>query len=620
MKEINAFLIKALHGDKGTHNPIQLMRLPGTTNLPSASKRKAGLVECQAALLMETGKAYKPSTFLREPVLHILEARQVIGSGETIESLDELKQWPLSSSTLRIIEHGRDDEWAGKVEDDSDSAWQFRGIMGLLEHAVPDAIVKGLITDARWGIARSTLKAGRNRTVDDYADRQIQRAHDKNRAARLAEFPADGIEELYGDKAVPNESTPAAPAAPAAPATPAEKLRAKFSAKRFILSGETSRIPPRDIFMPGGYIRGFVCGTVGHGGGGKSIHTMVEVAALLTGLPLLEVKAKRPYRWLLINLEDPILEIRRRLGAICKHYNIPYTDEGLFVIPGRGRPFCLVRYDKEYRGYSATELVEELIEFLIANKIDGMTIDPFLACHQVEENSNDGMEVVMQTLNYIATKANIAIHIIHHPPKSGGANATTLTMRGGGAILAKLRQSRSLFTMTEKEAREYGIAEARCFYYYWVTRSDKHNLGIPETKLDWYELKSVFLGNGMKLEIDGGVWTPEDGIGVPIKYTPHIASVSDLEPEIIAAVLKKLGTKKWCQHASAKLNWVGTPVAMGCKDSVFLDDADGRRIIGWKIMWLIDHGYLREIEERVKGKDRKFYIGVENPEKAEKAD
>jgi hypothetical protein len=114
MKEINAFIIKALHGDKGTHNPIQLMRLPGTTNLPSASKRKAGLVPCQAALIMETGKAYPPRSFQREPVLHIIEAQQVIGSGEMTESLDELKPWPLSDSTLRIVEHGRDDEWTGK--------------------------------------------------------------------------------------------------------------------------------------------------------------------------------------------------------------------------------------------------------------------------------------------------------------------------------------------------------------------------------------------------------------------------------------------------------------------------------------------------------------------------
>jgi predicted P-loop ATPase len=113
-----------------------------------------------------------------------------------IESLDALKKWRLSDSLLRIIEFGRDDQWQGKVSDDTDSGWQFRGIKMLIERGVTDTIIKGLITDPRWGISRSTFK-GRNRTVDDYADRQIVRAHAALVEERKSRFPDDGIEEQY---------------------------------------------------------------------------------------------------------------------------------------------------------------------------------------------------------------------------------------------------------------------------------------------------------------------------------------------------------------------------------------------------------------------------------------
>jgi len=42
VKEMNAFVITALHGDKGNHSPVQLTRLPGTTNIRSVTKLKDG--------------------------------------------------------------------------------------------------------------------------------------------------------------------------------------------------------------------------------------------------------------------------------------------------------------------------------------------------------------------------------------------------------------------------------------------------------------------------------------------------------------------------------------------------------------------------------------------------
>jgi hypothetical protein len=198
IKQMNAFAIETTNGDKGTHNPVHLARLPGTTNIPSASKLKDGLVECQSKLLVSTGLVYPPSAFQQKEVLHLVaEGTSIIGAADPIESLDTLLKWNVRESTKRIVVEGFDSE--GKIEDDSPSGWQHKGVIELIEHGVPDAIIKGIITDEKWGISGSVLKE-RSREVDAYADRQIQRAHKSIEAYRRSEFPDDGVDLMeYGE-------------------------------------------------------------------------------------------------------------------------------------------------------------------------------------------------------------------------------------------------------------------------------------------------------------------------------------------------------------------------------------------------------------------------------------
>src|SRR5262249_7811187 len=50
----------------GTHNIDRLLRLPGTTNLPNATKRRAGRVACRAQLLSWTGFSHPLAAFLQK--------------------------------------------------------------------------------------------------------------------------------------------------------------------------------------------------------------------------------------------------------------------------------------------------------------------------------------------------------------------------------------------------------------------------------------------------------------------------------------------------------------------------------------------------------------------------
>jgi len=60
--QINKTLIRLLGGDPGSHNIDRLLRLPGTTNLPTESKRRKGRIICAAKLLAFNDIAYRLDT------------------------------------------------------------------------------------------------------------------------------------------------------------------------------------------------------------------------------------------------------------------------------------------------------------------------------------------------------------------------------------------------------------------------------------------------------------------------------------------------------------------------------------------------------------------------------
>jgi hypothetical protein len=60
-------LILRLGGEAGTQNVDRVLRLPGTTNLPNAKKRKAGRVECPTRLIAFNGTTHPLDAFAREP-------------------------------------------------------------------------------------------------------------------------------------------------------------------------------------------------------------------------------------------------------------------------------------------------------------------------------------------------------------------------------------------------------------------------------------------------------------------------------------------------------------------------------------------------------------------------
>ena len=72
------------------------------------------------------------------------------------------------------------------------------------------------------------------------------------------------------------------------------------------------------------------------GGAGKSNLSLVEAISMAVGRDLVYGNRIRRYRVWYHNAEDPLVEIHRRLAAICEHYELDMGDlEGwLFVTSG----------------------------------------------------------------------------------------------------------------------------------------------------------------------------------------------------------------------------------------------------------------------------------------------
>lgn len=262
---------------------------------------------------------------------------------------------------------------------------------------------------------------------------------------------------------------------------------------------DPTKVPAREWLYDRHYIRKFVSATFAPGGVGKSTLSVVEALAMVTGKPLLGVRPSAALRVWLINLEDPREETERRVFAACLHYGIrPDEIEGrLFIDSGRETPVVIARNV----GRSGVEVcapqLRQLEEGIRANGIDVVMIDPFVNCHEVAENDNSAVGVVVRGWAGLADVAACSIELVHHVRKPSGdrAEVTVEDGRGAGALLAGVRSARVINPMAQREAEEWGVEDADRRRHFRVDNG-KSNLAPPSAKARWRKLVSVDLENG----------------------------------------------------------------------------------------------------------------------------
>jgi AAA domain len=314
---------------------------------------------------------------------------------------------------------------------------------------------------------------------------------------------------------------------------------------------DPTTLPVRDVLYGRHIIRGFVSGLVGIGGGGKSTLSLAETLARVSSKALLGVKVRTPLRCWSINLEDPRDEIERRAQAACLHYGLTAEDIGdrLFLDSGRDQPVIVARTLA-----GGTAIVEPVVENLIAEikvrQIDVLTIDPFVSSHEVSENDNGAIDlIVKKAWGAVAERAGCAVELVHHLRKIGDDEPTVDAARGAGALVAGLRAVRVLAGMTKVEAERAGVENP---YRYFRVFSGKLNMAPREDKSDWHFLESVDLGNGTADR-------PSDHVQVAVAWQwPN--ALNGIVTRDLFAVQKRISEDQWRESAQSP-QWAGNAVA-----------------------------------------------------------
>lgn len=386
---------------------------------------------------------------------------------------------------------------------------------------------------------------------------------------------------------------PAVPVPGAAPAI-------TFSMTPFIWE-DPATLPRREWLYGKNYIRKFTNLDVAPGGLGKSSLVMVEALAMVTGRDLLGVKTAKPLRVWYHNGEDPMFEIKLRFAGAIKRFKITPDQIGdrLFTDSGRDFPITMAAIERSGAVVSE-ELIQLMVQDILAKQVDVLIIDPFVSTHAVPENDNNAIQAVARAWGRIANLTGCAINLVHHTRKTNGMEISVEDGRGGSALKDAARSARAFNQMTQSQAESWGVDNRRL---YFRTDDGKNNLAPPSDAATWFKLESCYLGNGGLIDLGDSVgvvttWMPPDMLaGITAADLPKVrAAISD-------GTYKANEGKDWAGHA------IGS--ALGLDASNGQDKAKIKSAIK---MWIAS-GQFVEVEDRCpERRAMKMFLRLNNPE------
>lgn len=257
---------------------------------------------------------------------------------------------------------------------------------------------------------------------------------------------------------------------------------------------DPTKIKPRQWLYGTQLLRGFVTVLVAPGGTGKSTYAMVVAAALASGKRLLGEHIFASVRAAILNLEDPMEELDRRLAAIMMRHKITNADiQGrLFLHSGEDRPVTMAAFGDD--GFTVINPDEEaLTAEIIAHNIGLIIVDPFAESHTLEENSNPQMIQAAAAWRRIARATNCAVLLVHHVRK--GAVMDIDSARGAKGLTDSARVGLLLSPMGADDGEALGIAAEERWQFVRLDDA-KANMAPKATKARWFKLEREELRNG----------------------------------------------------------------------------------------------------------------------------
>lgn len=365
---------------------------------------------------------------------------------------------------------------------------------------------------------------------------------------------------------------------------------------------DPATIRPREWVYGRSIQRGHVRAIVAQGAAGKTILSIGEALAMVTGRNLLgQDVSGGPKRVWLWNLEDDREELSRIIQAACKHWAITEADIGgrLFVDSAIDGAILKLARSTPADGFMINRpLVAALTDEMKARGIDYLHVDPFVSSHAANENDNMEIDAIAKEWATVAKNADAGIGLAHHVSKAGAAEATALSGRGAVALINACRSVLVLNRMNEVEAQRYGIEEERRRRFFRVY-DDKNNRAPPSDKSDWFQMFSISLPNG-PMGTDG------DNMGVVVPWSPPDA-FEGVTLEHLRSVQAAVSAGEFKAHHAAD-DWVGIAVA-GVFGLDPKDKAHKSRILQMLNLWEAN-GILKTEERKDKNRQWKKFMVV----------
>jgi hypothetical protein len=314
---------------------------------------------------------------------------------------------------------------------------------------------------------------------------------------------------------------------------------------------DEASIEPRRWIYGNHYLRSFVSVLASAGGVGKTSLQIVEALAIVTGRPLLGEAVKEQTNVWIVNLEDPLEEIQRRVLAAMKHYGI-HADEvrgKLFV--NAGRDFSLKFGIQTREGVLPnTKLVEYLCRKIPEKQIGCTFIDPFIGAHSINENDNMAVNAIVGEIRRVADETKAAIGLVHHIRKGNGEDASIDSVRGAGSLIGAARAARVVNRMQPDDAARVGIDEAEARSIFRVD-DGKANLAPPADAAVYRKMIGVKIANGE--------WI---GVCVDYKLPDAFDGISGKDAKKMQKIVAEAHTSgEPFRESSQSKKWVGVAVA-----------------------------------------------------------
>jgi hypothetical protein len=310
-------------------------------------------------------------------------------------------------------------------------------------------------------------------------------------------------------------------------------------------------IEPRRWIYGHHYLRSFVSVLASAGGIGKTSLQIVEALAIVTGRPLLGEEVKERTSVWIVNLEDPLEEIQRRVIAAMQHYKITPDEVRGRLFVNAGRDFSL-KFGIQTRDgvLPNTKLVEYLCKQIPQKKIGCVFIDPFVGAHSINENDNMAVNAIVAEIRRVADETKSAIGLVHHIRKGNGEDASIDSVRGAGSLIGAARAARVVNRMSADDAAKLGIDETEARSIFRVD-DGKANLAPPAAAALYRKMEGV--------KIDNGEWI---GVCVPYTLPDAFDGISGKDAKAAQRIVADAHSGgEPLRESQQSPKWVGIPIA-----------------------------------------------------------